>query len=322
MKVNKFLICLVLAFVTSCGTIQSTGAIVKADRAKEAALKKIVDVSKDDTLLERDSFGNETLSREASGEAAYFFFLAEAYLHKARNLHGKSEHEQARDIAIRARRFFLKVMEFMSILERGGEVNGPAEKGPASVKVPVNNGKSRGVELQQKSPAEAEKPQKNNSDKKQTAPLVETSGAKTAAKPDKKDKQESPSRKSASPAEKSGDKEKFQDPKKEGESSTLEPSNDGAKGKEKTTEAFSDDSKKSSDKSEKKESEAKKSGTDDSEKMKEKKVKDKPQKKEKKKEKKKKENKKETYADRYEKLRKAAKRKAAEDGTVRRGDGK
>lgn len=73
MKVNKFLICLVLAFVTSCGTIQSTGAIVKADRAKEAALKKIVDVSKDDTLLERDSFGNETLSGRPAEKPRTFF---------------------------------------------------------------------------------------------------------------------------------------------------------------------------------------------------------------------------------------------------------
>ncbi len=125
---------------TSCGTIRSVSAILDADKARADALKRIEVTFQDSRLLQKDRFGNQNLSKESvtfvakkeNRDPLYFFYLADAYLAKARDLQSKSEHERAVEMADKAKEFADKAVVALNTVQ----LPGPGEE-DSSLTAPV-----------------------------------------------------------------------------------------------------------------------------------------------------------------------------------------
>ena len=106
--VSGYLIVLAMSLLAlSCGTIRSVSAIRDADKARDEALRRIAVTFQDSRITVKDTYGRESLSKEAATfvekkedrEPLYLFYVADGLLIKARDLQSKSEHERACELA-------------------------------------------------------------------------------------------------------------------------------------------------------------------------------------------------------------------------------
>lgn len=108
MKINVLLILVLFVLTGSCGSIQSTRAIIDADSARHKTLKLIAAAARDNSLIIKDEFGNSNLSQDAKGEAAFYFFMSDSYLRKAREFQSKAAYEKAIYVAEKSEEYAVK----------------------------------------------------------------------------------------------------------------------------------------------------------------------------------------------------------------------
>ncbi len=143
MKTANALFLFGFLLLISCGTIQSVSAIQDADKSRNDALNKITEITSDKSLVVEDEFGNKTLLATTGGEAAYYYFMAEAYLKKARDLQSKGEHERAKISAEKSREFAHKTVLLMESMKK---VDEPKNQTEDKVKTPQERASTMTIE--------------------------------------------------------------------------------------------------------------------------------------------------------------------------------
>ena len=135
-KMSLFLLA-VLAFL-SCGTIQSVSAIKEADAARDGALDELTRTYQDTRLILVDRYGNRSLSPEAATfvedrdrrDPLYLFYMTDGCIVAARALQAKSEHERARDMAVKGKEYAEKTVAALKALSPAAPQETPAAPDP------------------------------------------------------------------------------------------------------------------------------------------------------------------------------------------------
>ena len=135
-KMSLFLLA-VLAFL-SCGTIQSVSAIKEADAARDGALDELTRTYQDTRLILVDRYGNRSLSPEAATfvedrdrrDPLYLFYMTDGCIVAARRLQAKSEHERARDMAVKGKEYAEKTVAALKALSPAAPQETPAAPDP------------------------------------------------------------------------------------------------------------------------------------------------------------------------------------------------
>jgi len=130
---------LLLLLFTSCGTVQSLSAIHDAEKAREDVLNQIAAVVKDSSFIVSDAEGRRTLAKNSAGEVAYYFYSADAYLVKAKDLYSRGALEQSAECARNSVEFSKKVADSVNKLSKKS-VDTSLQQGSSDVKSVKENG--------------------------------------------------------------------------------------------------------------------------------------------------------------------------------------